>query len=182
MTRTSMIYVVVSIFMFVVQMSVVDPRGSCENQIFDNMIDKIVTMQCRDDNTGKDRPAFTVSLTTKEPTITGKVPIKFNHVILNCGGGYDPSTGYFTVPQTGLYHISATIMSRNGATFHASLDKNGQDIVLMYGTKINGDNESTNIVLELTKGDKVCVKHYMSRSEVIHGYGYCYFSGYYISK
>ncbi|XP_071181959.1 collagen alpha-1(X) chain-like [Mytilus edulis] len=174
--------VAVFVTMLVVSISFVHGGGTCENQIFDKMIDKIVAMQNKDDKTGKDRPAFTVSLTTHEPTITGKVPIKFNNVILNRRGGYDPSTGYFTVPQTGLYHISATIMSRNGATFHASLDKNGQDIVLMYGTKINGGNESTNIVLELTKGDKVCVKHYVSGSEVIHGYGYCYFSGYYISK
>ncbi|VDI42787.1 Hypothetical predicted protein [Mytilus galloprovincialis] len=174
----------VFVIMFVVSISVVHAGRSCENQIFDNMIDKIVALQsnANDDNKGKDRPAFTVSLTTSEPTITGKVPIKFNNIILNRRSGYDPSTGYFTVPQTGLYHISATIMSRNGAAFHASLDKNGQDIVLMYGTKINGGNESTNIVLELTKGDKVCVKHYISGSEVIHGYGYCYFSGYYISK
>ncbi|VDI42785.1 Hypothetical predicted protein [Mytilus galloprovincialis] len=126
-------------------------------------------------------PAFTVSLTTREPTISGNVPIKFNNVILNRRSGYDPSTGYFTVPLTGLYQISATIMSRNNDPFHASLNKNGHDIVLLYGTEINGANESANVVVELTKGDKVCVKH-RSGTEVIHGYGYCYFSGYYISK
>ncbi|XP_063397919.1 collagen alpha-1(X) chain-like isoform X2 [Mytilus trossulus] len=143
----------------------------------DNKALKVEIAQIKDGG-----PAFTVSLTTGEPRITGNVPIKFNHVILNRRSGYDPSTGYFTVPLTGLYQISATIMSRNNGPFHASLNKNGHDIVLLYGTEINGANESANVVVELTKGDKVCVKHSGSGTEVIHGYGYCYFSGYYISK
>ncbi|MBL0311074.1 MAG: hypothetical protein IPP77_15835 [Bacteroidetes bacterium] len=37
-------------------------------------------------------------------------PMIFDSVFYNLGGGYDPNTGEFTAPVTGLYHFDASIL------------------------------------------------------------------------
>lgn len=40
--------------------------------------------------------------------------VKYDTVITDEGGNYDPSTGYFTCPVTGLYYFSASSGSHDG--------------------------------------------------------------------
>ena len=82
---------------------------------------------------GKERPAFTASL-AGQPTLSGiKTILKFDNVILNRRGGYDPKTGIFTAPRTGLYQIYVTIMSNGGKGLNLHISKNEQMLLKIYG-------------------------------------------------
>lgn len=128
------------------------------------------------------RPAFTVSLSVHTTLTTMDEIVKFDRVILNRGIGYDPRTGIFTAPLSGLYQISATIMSSYGSKLHAYIAQNDVYLMDMYGPPLHGSTGTTNLVLELKKGDRITVKHRFTVSEVIYGDNYCHFSGFYISE
>jgi hypothetical protein len=49
---------------------------------------------------------------------------KFEDVRVNRGHGYNPSTGVFTAPRKGLYHISCLILGMAGHAVHYQLNKN----------------------------------------------------------
>ena len=131
---------------------------------------------------GQKRPAFTATL-SGQPTLSGiNAIVKFDNVILNCEGGYDPKTGIFTAPRAGLYQISVTVMSTNGKDLGLHIVKNKQVLLYLYGARLHGSTETANPVLELKSGDKVFVKNGSSGSQLINGNHYSYFSGYFISE
>ncbi|XP_071141543.1 collagen alpha-1(VIII) chain-like [Mytilus edulis] len=127
----------------------------------------------------KDRPAFTATLKSHLSLANGAA-IKFDTVILNRGGGYNPKTGIFTAKKKGLYQISATIMSQGGGELICYIAKNGSNILYLYGPRLHGGSETANPVLELKKGDNVSVKSYGSQQ--INGDYFSYFSAVYISE
>jgi hypothetical protein len=89
---------------------------------------------------GKERPAFTATLTGR-PIISGmKAILKFDNVILNREGGYDPKTGIFTAPRTGLYQISVTIMSDYGKQLALFIAKNDLALLNLFGAALHGSN------------------------------------------
>ena len=52
--------------------------------------------------------------------------LKWNHIILNIGGGYDDTTGLFTAPISGFYHFSFWGMNLNNTSaFVIEWRKNG---------------------------------------------------------
>ena len=57
--------------------------------------------------------------------------VKFEDVRVNRGQGYNPSTGVFTAPRKGLYHISCLILGNSGHVVTYQLNKN--DAVYTYG-------------------------------------------------
>ena len=131
---------------------------------------------------GKERPAFTASL-VGQVTLSGmKTILKFDHVILNREGGYDPKIGIFTAPRTGLYQISVTIMSNAGKASDVYIAKNDLVLLRLYGAAIHGSTETANPVLELKSGDKVSVRSNSSGSKRVFGGKFSSFSGYYISE
>ena len=131
---------------------------------------------------GKERPAFTATLTGR-PIISGmKAILKFDNVILNREWCYDPKTGIFTAPRTGLYQISVTIMSDYGKQLALFIAKNDLALLNLFGAALHGSTETANPVLELKAGDKVSVRNKSSGSQRIHGVNNSYFSGYYISE
>ena len=131
---------------------------------------------------GQKRPAFTATL-NGQPTLSGtNAIVKFDNVILNREGGYDPKTGIFTAPRAGLYQISATVMSANGKDLTLDIVTNKQVLLYLYGSRLHGSTETANPVLELRSGDKVFVKNGSSGSQLINGNHYSYFSGYFISE
>ena len=131
---------------------------------------------------GKERPAFT-ALLVGQPTLSGiKTILKFDNVILNRRGCYDPKTGIFTAPRTGLYQISVTIMSNAGKSVILDIAKNDLMLLRLYGPAVHGSTQTANPVLELKSGDKVCVRSHTSSSQRINGDTYSSFSGYYISE
>ncbi|CAC5365379.1 C1QL [Mytilus coruscus] len=95
--------------------------------------------------------------TTKPQTITSNTNIKFENVWTNIGNGYDPSTGIFTAPRQGVYHMSAVVMSKNKWELYLHLKHNNE---YTAGSYITGDGYKTgtfDVVFSLQKGDKVSV-------------------------
>jgi phosphoribosylamine-glycine ligase len=73
-----------------------------------------------------------------------------------CNDCYNPTTGVFTAPKTGLYQVSATVMSSNLKMLHVHLWQNEKPLVALYAAV--GYNESTaNTVLNLKKNDRLYV-------------------------
>jgi hypothetical protein len=106
----------------------------------------------------------------------------FDKVWTNIGNGYNPNTGKFTAPQSGLYQISGTVMSAIGKTLHAYMFKNDKQTVSAYAGR--GHNSGTiNIVLKLQKGDTVYMKHQNITTTLYSSSSvYCAFSGFLISE
>ncbi|XP_070196817.1 uncharacterized protein [Littorina saxatilis] len=53
---------------------------------------------------------FTAHMSEEPYTIEDKTPIKFDAVTSNVGGGYNATTGVFTVPVSGVYVVYAQLM------------------------------------------------------------------------
>jgi hypothetical protein len=129
----------------------------------------------------KEIPAFSASRSKSQSLGPGEI-LLFDKVWTNIGNGYNPNTGKFTAPQSGLYQISGTVMSAIGKTLHAFLFKNDKQTVSAYaGT---GHNTGTvNIVLKLQKGDTVYLKHQNITTTLYSSNSvYCVFSGFLISE
>ncbi|XP_076115809.1 cerebellin-3-like [Mytilus galloprovincialis] len=153
-----------------------------ENKMFNNLLDMMVAIKskCRTSGgpTVQGGPAFTATL-SYHFSLTKDAAIKFNSVLLNRGGGYNPNTGIFTATKKGLYKFSATIMSNDGKQVHSYISKNGRKLMNLYAPKIHGATDTASPVLELNKGDKVSVNGYYS--EQVYGRHYSFFSAFYIS-
>lgn len=90
--------------------------------------------------------------------------IKYNHIFINLNNGYDPSTGIFTVPFSGVYSITFTAYSDAGAPGSSlvvcvDLLVNFQPIARTIDINRNDqEDQSAHIVaLQLQKGDTVAV-------------------------
>ena len=103
--------------------------------------------------------------------------ILFETVITNVGSGYNVDDGMLTTPYDGIYQFSATMMTGYHGEIWAYFSLNGRRIAFIYGRASDqrhdqGDNI---VVLQLTKGDRVCV---MNRyTSTIWGDRYSTFSG-----
>jgi len=108
--------------------------------------------------------------------------VKFEDVRANRGQGYNPSTGVFTAPRKGIYHISCMLSGYNGHVVHYQLNKN--DAVYTYGYSKKGvDITSTlSVIVEMKKGDRVFIKHRVSGSAQITGNHFSTFSGYFLIR
>ncbi|XP_076829514.1 EMILIN-2 [Brachyhypopomus gauderio] len=92
--------------------------------------------------------------------------IRFNKVLLNDGGHYDPKTGIFTVPTDGRYLLSAVITAPEGERAQAvlsvanrsiqRLDTSGSGGVASAGCFCGG-SASASLVLDLRQGQKAGV-------------------------
>ncbi|XP_063408131.1 complement C1q tumor necrosis factor-related protein 4-like [Mytilus trossulus] len=123
-------------------------------------------------------PAFTAILTKTFKPGPHDI-IKFDSVKTNIGGSYSAATGVFTVPQSGLYMISATVRSWGGQHIHCQLAVNDQFYAPIFGT--NWSEGAISIAIQLTKGDKVCVRNDNSNgSETVTGDTWSMFSGFLI--
>ncbi|XP_060788944.1 EMILIN-2 isoform X2 [Neoarius graeffei] len=92
--------------------------------------------------------------------------IRFNRVLLNDGGHYDPHTGVFTVPTDGRYLLSVVIMALKGERVEAVLSVANRSIQKLdtAGAEgvastecLCGGSASANLVLDLGQGQKVGV-------------------------
>ncbi|KAK3083756.1 hypothetical protein FSP39_002644 [Pinctada imbricata] len=124
---------------------------------------------------------FFARLTQRTPHLGVGQPIKFDTVITNEGNGYDPKQSRFIAPFTGLYQLSASVMSPTNAYVHCAIVKNGADVSPLYGATTDYDSDTQTIVLDLQAGDMVWVKHTGTTNEIIHNYN-SYFSGFLIKQ
>uniref|UniRef100_A0A3P8UBL5 Cerebellin 20 n=1 Tax=Amphiprion percula TaxID=161767 RepID=A0A3P8UBL5_AMPPE len=114
------------------------------------------------------RSAFSVALNNDSaltcfgPFATNRVVV-YKHVFLNLGGGYNVSTGVFTVPRSGVYSFALTVYGRapNSSTLAAcaNLRVNG---TVVTGPTENGmhdreDSATIVVAVKLKAGDKVDV-------------------------
>ncbi|XP_053728175.1 complement C1q-like protein 2 [Synchiropus splendidus] len=115
------------------------------------------------------RSAFSVALTnSKDLTCFGPfrddVLIKYQHVFINLGQGYDVTTGIFTVPRSGVYSLALTVYSDAGAPGNTlaacgSLQVNGRVVAGPSERNMQDQEDSATIVMaiHLHAGDKVSV-------------------------
>lgn len=96
--------------------------------------------------------------------------IRFNRVIVNDGGHYNPHTGIFTVPQDGRYLISGLLTARQGDQVQAVLSVSNRSVQRLqssagplaahHGGPAGGNcgcggSVSFSLILPLRKGDRV---------------------------
>jgi hypothetical protein len=101
--------------------------------------------------------SFNAVLTGTQSLSSGDNTIIFDTLTVNNGGGYDNTTGIYTVPATGLWRINSTIDSTGaGGTLHLRVSINGTDYtnISIGGTPI----EQVDITTNLTIGDTVEIK------------------------
>jgi len=129
----------------------------------------------------KEIPAFSASRSQSKSLGPGEI-ILFDHVWTNVGNGYNPNTGKFTAPKSGLYQISGTVMSSSGKKLHVYLFKNDKQTVSLY-TGLGYATGTVNIVFKLQKGETVYMKHHNSTQTIYSDSSvYCVFSGFLISE
>jgi hypothetical protein len=129
------------------------------------------------------QPAFFAALVKHPYTLTDiNSVVKFEDVKVNRGQGYDPSTGVFTAPRQGLYHISCMILGGNGKYAHYQLNKNGTRYTLGFATNGVYSSSTISALVEMKKGDRVFIKHNYSTSEKIYGAHYSTFAGYLLQE
>ena len=132
---------------------------------------------------GRLQPAFFASLVKTHYTLAGTNDVvKFEDVRVNRGQGYNPSTGVFTAPRKGLYHISCLILGDSGHVVHYQLNKNDTRYTAGYSTKGVHASSTISSIVEMKKGDRVFIKHTTSASEQIYGAHYSTFSGYFLQE
>jgi hypothetical protein len=109
--------------------------------------------------------------------------VKFEDVTVNRGQGYNPSTGVFTAPRKGLYHISCSIMAFATSSVNYQLNKNGAAHTYGYSSNGGYNSNTINAIVELKKGDRVFIKHrHTSSSQKITGNHHSTFTGYFMQE
>uniref|UniRef100_A0A3Q4GYM7 Elastin microfibril interfacer 2a n=1 Tax=Neolamprologus brichardi TaxID=32507 RepID=A0A3Q4GYM7_NEOBR len=89
--------------------------------------------------------------------------IRFNRVLVNDGGHYNPSTGIFTVPLDGRYLISGVLTAKEGDRVEAVLSVSNRSVQRLQSSGLTGGNcgcggtASFNVILPLRKGDQVAM-------------------------
>ncbi|CAC5419036.1 unnamed protein product [Mytilus coruscus] len=118
--------------------------------------------------------------TTNSQYCSSGTNVKFEKVWANIGNGYDPSTGIFTAPRQGVYHISAVVMSEDGKSLHLQVKHNSKHTA---GSYVTGDGLKTgtfDVVFSLQKGDKISVANSGGYTVYSDGNKYTTFSGHLI--
>ena len=130
------------------------------------------------------QPAFFAFLKQDPFTLRGiNDVVKFEDVTVNRGHGYNPSTGVFTAPRKGLYHISCSIMAKGTRDVHYQLNQNDAAHTYGYSNKGGHMSSTINAIVEMKKGDRVFIKHrYTTSSQKISGIHQSTFSGFFMQE
>ncbi|KAF7200854.1 complement C1q-like protein 4 [Nothobranchius furzeri] len=92
----------------------------------------------------------------------GNEVLKFDDVVTNVGNYYEPSTGKFTCPLSGIYYFTYHVLMRggDGTSMWADLKKNGQvrASAIAQDADQNYDYASNSVILHLDVGDEVLVQ------------------------
>ncbi|XP_048238284.1 complement C1q tumor necrosis factor-related protein 4-like [Haliotis rufescens] len=111
--------------------------------------------------------------------------VKYDHVFTNIDNAYDPTTGEFTCPQTGIYVFQYHSLSRSNETLWVSLYQDYMYVNTAYAHTTNDFAAAGNdAVLHLTRGDHVSIQSEGDDGVSLYGAPdeiYCTFSGYLIS-
>ena len=94
--------------------------------------------------------------------------LKYNHVVMNWGGAYKPTTGIFTAPSDGLYSISCTLLSYPSNSVHLEIVKNGRKISMVYSGANTYPQSAQTLNLILNKGDRIWIQNHHNVSAKMH--------------
>ncbi|XP_035746812.1 collagen alpha-2(VIII) chain [Egretta garzetta] len=102
-------------------------------------------------------PAFTAILTSPFPA--SGMPVKFDRTLYNGHNGYNPVTGIFTCPVSGIYYFAYHVHVK-GTNVWVALYKNNVPATYTYDEYKKGylDQASGSAVLELKENDQVWVQ------------------------
>lgn len=81
--------------------------------------------------------------------------LKFQDVVLNVGDAYQPLTGIFTCPTSGLYHFSFNVVKMGQRIRVELVSKNTVVATAAAVDMVNADTATGGAVLQLVKGDQV---------------------------
>lgn len=122
--------------------------------------------------------ALTASLSNNYQVYADEI-IKFDKVWVNIGDGYDPESGVFTAPKSGLYLVSNTIRSY-GKDFQQCLWLNDKSTV--FSARSSSSFGTLNILMMIQKGDRICIKSFEDFKKVIYGHSFSMFSAFLINN
>ncbi|XP_064601348.1 complement C1q tumor necrosis factor-related protein 4-like [Liolophura sinensis] len=128
--------------------------------------------------------AFSVRLRKNLENLTSAQAIIFGTVVTNIGGAYNPRTGIFRCPVSGLYQFFVSILGQRTERVETELVVNGKKKLLVYssGDAIHrGSLGSNTVLLQLEQWDVVWVRLHYDYGGYIHC---CWstFSGYLIKQ
>lgn len=90
--------------------------------------------------------------------------ITYSHIFMNLGNGYNPQTGIFTAPRSGVYSLALTVYSDAGSPGNtlaacAALQVNGKNVAEPREKNMQDQEDSATIVaaVQLNAGDEVSV-------------------------
>ncbi|CAG2209494.1 C1QL [Mytilus edulis] len=146
-------------------------------------INELIAKQQKDYETIMEKRTIVAfsAYTTNSQTITSNTNIKFEKIWTNIGNGYNPSTGIFTAPRQGVYHITAVVLSHSALTLYLHLKHNNE---YTAGSFVTGDGYKTgtfDVVLNLQKGDTISVGCRSSYTVYSDSDKYTTFSGHLIA-
>ena len=110
-----------------------------------------------------------------------KQTIVFDKTVTNIGHHYSPHTGVFTAPTNSTYYFFASVLSHTGEALETEIVKNGVSAVMMYSYDNVHEQGVNGVVLQLSAGDEVWVRHVQSVGSKVYGNGWSTFSGFKIS-
>jgi len=114
-------------------------------------------------------------------------PYVFDNAILNIGNGYNPATGEFTAPVSGVYIIAVQLFTDGGDPDgdtdpehpFADIKVNGNTLARLAFEEGDGeeDSDSTTVTTQLRAGDKVWIQS--DEGEEYHYWGgfHTFFTG-----
>ena len=115
-------------------------------------------------------------------TSSSDSPVNFDWDVINPGGHYDNTTGYYTVPYDGIYQFHVQMQSYSSSyTIYIHIYVDGSTTGSHADSWSHDGYRSATVLLELEAGQVVSVYRYGGAS----GCSYClhsYFSGYMISS
>ena len=116
----------------------------------------------------------------------------FDTVYTNHGSAYDPTTGVFTCPATGVYAFYMSLYTSSQDAFHGSLVHTGgggtaaaavNAFVDNSGSIYAGNQASNMLLVRCSAGDTVHVEaEQLSQQELFVGYPFVSFSGHFVGS
>lgn len=127
-----------------------------------NMLDNVSKCSCP----SKSQVVFNAEMGSSKTYQKGSIWI-YDKVVTNVGNAYNPSTGKFTAPTSGIYQFNWYTLSNPQVKSHAGLFVNGEIKARQASNNNGGTNQyitaGSSMALPLNKGDEVYIMD-------VHGY------------